>query len=421
MDQAELTNLLRIGADGAAAELIDDYSSRLYNYSLSLLSDPAQAQKATVAALLAAVDLAGSLADPARLELWLLALTRNECLRIRRVGQSDQEPDPEHDPDQHAGRAAEVAELIHVHGLDHRGVAAVLGISVLRARRIASQVETAGPDDVIVVDPAPPTLGQRVRSELDTPGRAAHRGDVARPLRRSGFPVPLDAPSHRRRLVMAASVAAGVLLVATVHALPPGDRTDVKLSAGKPSEGRAPQIELTVAPTVSVPASGILSPSPSSSPSLSPSRTPSPSPSAGPATPAPAPGPVAPPRRAPQPPTGQFLGIFGHCVEVAGSGAELHPCNGGPGQSWTAAFDGTLRAFGQCLMPVGGGTADRTRVVLSGCNGSDAQRWFSGPSGSVRNSNSGTCLDGPNNRNDPKQLEIWHCTGEAYQRWDLPG
>ncbi len=419
MDQAELTNLLRNGADGAAAELIDDYSSRLYNYSLSLLSDPVQAEKATVAALLAAVDLAGSLADPARLELWLLALTRNECLRILRVGQSDQEPDPEHDPDQHAGRAAEVAELIHVHGLDHRGVAAVLGISALRARRIASQVEAAGPGDVIVVDPAPPTLLPRVRSELGTPGRAAHRGDVARPLRRSGFPVPLDTPSNRRRLVMAASVAAGVLLVATVHALPPGDRADVKLSAGEPSEGRAPQIELTVAPTVSVPASGFLSPSPSSSTSLSPS--PSPSLSAGPPTPTPAPAPVPPPRRAPQPPTGQFVGIFDHCVQVAGSGAELQPCNGGPGQSWTVAFDGTLRAFGQCLMPVGGGTADRTRVVLSGCNGSDAQRWFSGPNGSVRNTNSGTCLDGPNNLDDPKQLEIWHCTGGPFQSWELPG
>src|SRR5215204_4814318 len=217
MDQAALTSLLRSGAEGAAAELVDDYASRLYNYSLSLLPDPVQAEEATGAALLAAVDLAGSLADPARLELWLLALTRNECLRIRRAGEPDQEPDPEHDPAQHAGRAAEVAELIHVHGLDHRGVAAVMGISVLRARRIASQVEGVQPGDVIVVDPAPSTLRPRVLTAVGTPGRAARRGEIARPLRRSGFPVPLDAPSHRRRLVMAASVAAGVLVVASVH------------------------------------------------------------------------------------------------------------------------------------------------------------------------------------------------------------
>lgn len=106
---------------------------------------------------------------------------------------------------------------------------------------------------------------------------------------------------------------------------------------------------------------------------------------------------------------------------VGGGGVELRGCSGSAAQRWTVATDGTLRAFGLCLSTQGGGTAKGTRVIVENCNTSDVQEWYRGANGSVRNGRSGTCMDGPNEPGNPLTVEIWHCTGGEYQRWNLPG
>lgn len=421
MDEEERTS----GAGTPIAPLVENYAAQLYHYCATLLSDRDAAARAVSNALLAGADRIGDLADPHKLELWLMALARNECLRIDRANREDGDAV---DPLREDRVLREVAELIHAHALDHRGVAAVLGTSVRRARTLALKAETAVLERRVMptrggLTPLPDDLPARVLAEAESAGRTVYRGEVARPLRRSGFPVPLDQPNQRRRMLLLAGVAAGLVVVGVVHAVPFGDNADrdVVLSVGEPDQ----PLEL---PPVTDPASpsGSASTSPSASkspsPSASPSRSTSTSPTAAPRKPQP-PAPSAPnppPRRAPVEPSGQITGIFGDCLDAGAGVVELRRCDGGADQRWTVGFDGTLRALGGCIQAEGGGTAKGTRVVLAGCNGSDTQQWFEGASGSVRNGRSGTCMDGPNNRDNPVTVEIWHCTGGEYQRWSLP-
>ncbi|MDX2675923.1 LamG-like jellyroll fold domain-containing protein [Streptomyces sp. NY05-11A] len=80
--------------------------------------------------------------------------------------------------------------------------------------------------------------------------------------------------------------------------------------------------------------------------------------------------------------------------------------------------DGSLRAVGSCLDVTGGGTANDTLVRLYNCNGSAAQKWTVGASGSLVNPNSGKCLDIPDGSNTPGlQLQIHTCNGTAAQNW----
>jgi len=439
MDEAALAHALRSGAEGAVENLFDSYAARLYHYSLTLLSDPDQAGDAVGNAMLAAVDRAGRRAEVDQLELWLFALARNECVRIRQrahaapagtypvggAGPSGTGPESGAGPDSGGTDVDEVAELIHCHALDHRGVAAVLGIPVWRARTLARRSDAvaegrAGRPCVLPVA-VPAALRERVLADAVNPGRTTYRGDLAAPFRRSGFPVPLDQAGRRRRFIMIGAVAAGLLVIGTVHALPLDGRPEVVLSVGEPT---AEDVPLPFpAPSSSSSPSASVSPSPSGSATPSPTKSPSASPKPG--SPVPKPQPSAPRQFAPPPPpispTGQIIGIGGDCVEVVvGGGIELLKCDGGSAQRWSVVSDGTLRAFGQCMGPQNGRADDATPVVLASCDGSSAQRWQARGDGSLLNEGSGRCLDGPNNPSNPKQLEIWHCTGGAYQRWWLP-
>jgi hypothetical protein len=437
MDEAELALVPRLGADEMARHLVENYAQPLYHYCLAMLPDSRRAEDALCNTLLAAIDRFGKLTDPDRLELWLLALARNECLRIQRATQpADELADPPA-PLTEDGGFEEIAELIHVHGLDHRGVAAVLGITAYRARRLAQRAETAVLEGRVApardnLPPVPERVVERIRSDTANPGRTMYHGELAKPLRRNGFPVPLDRPNQRRRLAMMTAVVVGLVAIGVVHALPFGDRGDVVLTVGEPTGADQPLILTpssaspsgSTSPTASSSASPSSSPSKTASVSASPTR-PAPTPTIPqPRSPAPNPQqpPPAPAPRAPAPPSGQITGIWNGCLEVVGGGGvELRGCNGGDAQHWTVATDGTLRAFGLCLSTVGGGTANRTRVVLANCDGSDVQQWYEGANGSVRNGRSGTCMDGPNRPEDPRTVEIWYCTGGEYQRWNLPG
>jgi len=437
MDEAALTRSLRTGDEDAAGTLFDRFGSTLYHYCLTLLPDAELAGDALCNALVAAVDQAGRLRSPERLELWLYALARNEALRIQarreHSSRASEAADASRDPQE--DRLREVHELIHWHGLNDRGVAVVLGISLLRARRLAQRAEGADFDDDPGRDgrrtaPLPSKLRDRVLTDAANPGRAAYRGEQAGPLRRSGFPIALDQVAYRRNRMMVAASVAGIVAIAVLLSLPVDTDPDVELSVGRPqAEQTAAEQPLTAEP---VPTG-----STSVSPTASPSATPSPSPTKRapaakpPAARPPAPWPVpsypAPYRpvpRAPAPPTGAIVGIWNACIEVRGtswgSDIDLLRCDGTAYQQWTVAYDGTIRAFGMCMDVTSSGTEDGTDVQLWECNGTGAQQWRTGPNGSLVNPRSGKCLDGPNiPENDPR-LEIWHCTGGEYQRWRLP-
>ena len=84
-------------------------------------------------------------------------------------------------------------------------------------------------------------------------------------------------------------------------------------------------------------------------------------------------------------------------------------------------YRGSLQALGKCMDITSGGTANGTKVQLYDCNGTGAQKWQRGSSGSLVNPQSGKCLDatGPSSANGTR-LQIWSCTGAANQSWTLP-
>jgi ricin-type beta-trefoil lectin protein len=68
-----------------------------------------------------------------------------------------------------------------------------------------------------------------------------------------------------------------------------------------------------------------------------------------------------------------------------------------------------------------GGTANGTTVDLYDCNNTGAQVFIPQANGSLYNPQSGKCLDDTNWAANPGvQLQIWDCTGNANQKWNLP-
>ncbi len=125
--------------------------------------------------------------------------------------------------------------------------------------------------------------------------------------------------------------------------------------------------------------------------------------------------------------TGPITGYEGLCVDVRGaSTAEFTPvqvytCNGTNAQQWTVVQAGsTLQALGMCMDINGGGTADGTTVDLYTCNDTGAQVWEPQSDGALYNPQSNKCLDDTNWGGSGTQLQIWDCTGNANQQWNLP-
>ncbi|GAB2687529.1 GH92 family glycosyl hydrolase [Kitasatospora kifunensis] len=127
-----------------------------------------------------------------------------------------------------------------------------------------------------------------------------------------------------------------------------------------------------------------------------------------------------------QPVTGVLTGLVGKCLDVDGGKADdgtaiqLWGCNGGNGQRWTLASDGTVRALGRCLDAKDSGTADGTAIQLWDCNGTGAQQWWARPDGSLYSPPAGRCLDVPHSRTDDgTRLQLWDCNGTAAQHWTM--
>jgi hypothetical protein len=118
-------------------------------------------------------------------------------------------------------------------------------------------------------------------------------------------------------------------------------------------------------------------------------------------------------------------GFSGKCVRLLSDAQTvvLYSCDGSPSQSWSAELDGTLRMNGKCMQPVGGGTANGTRVELAPCNGSTAQRWEH-TEGMTRlvNTPSRRCLTA-SSQADNTRLEIRDCSftqAADHQRFTSP-
>ncbi|WP_235854343.1 ThuA domain-containing protein [Nonomuraea aridisoli] len=118
---------------------------------------------------------------------------------------------------------------------------------------------------------------------------------------------------------------------------------------------------------------------------------------------------------------GPITGPGGLCLDVAGANSangtkvQLYTCNGTGAQVWTVSGS-TIRALGKCLDVSDGGTADGTRVQIWDCAGVGAQNWTIEADGTLKNPQSGKCLDG----SDAAQLVIRTCDGGAAQKWKMP-
>ena len=92
-------------------------------------------------------------------------------------------------------------------------------------------------------------------------------------------------------------------------------------------------------------------------------------------------------------------GLAGKCLDVRdGAHRRRHPdpdlhLQQQRSQTWTVTARPTIRALGKCLDVSGGGTADGTKIQLWTCNGSGAQNWTPQSDGTLRNPQSGKCLD----------------------------
>jgi alpha-galactosidase len=126
---------------------------------------------------------------------------------------------------------------------------------------------------------------------------------------------------------------------------------------------------------------------------------------------------------APQPATVTLVSQpSGRCLDVPesatanGTQPVIWDCNGGANQRWT--IDGqTYRALGKCLDAPAGATAG-TKAQLWDCNGGANQNWTAGADGTLRNAQTGLCLDVDRNLTaNGTRVLLWTCTGAANQRW----
>jgi RNA polymerase sigma factor (sigma-70 family) len=85
MRDSEVVAAIVAGDPGGLAAAYDRYADPLFKYCRTLLRDPADAADAVQDTFVIAATRLGGLRDPERLQSWLYAVARNECLRIVRA------------------------------------------------------------------------------------------------------------------------------------------------------------------------------------------------------------------------------------------------------------------------------------------------------------------------------------------------
>ena len=112
----------------------------------------------------------------------------------------------------------------------------------------------------------------------------------------------------------------------------------------------------------------------------------------------------------------------GRCLDVPNSSTAngtqpvIWDCNGGANQRWTAS-GATLQALGKCL-DVPANAAAGAKAQLWDCNGGAGQQWTLNTDGTIRNAQSGLCLDVDHNLTaNGTVVLLWTCTAAVNQRW----
>ncbi|GIF02123.1 glycoside hydrolase family 27 protein [Paractinoplanes rishiriensis] len=112
----------------------------------------------------------------------------------------------------------------------------------------------------------------------------------------------------------------------------------------------------------------------------------------------------------------------GRCLDVPmsntanGTQPVIWDCGTAANQRWTASGQ-TLQALGKCLDSPAGATAG-TKVQIWDCTGGAGQQWTLQANGTLRNNQSGLCLDVDRNLTTNGTLTLlWTCTGAANQVW----
>lgn len=112
----------------------------------------------------------------------------------------------------------------------------------------------------------------------------------------------------------------------------------------------------------------------------------------------------------------------GRCLDVPnGSTANgtqpiIWDCSGAANQRW--GYDGqTLQSLGKCLDSPTGATAG-AKAQLWDCSGATNQRWTFTSGGTIRNAQSGLCLDVSGNATaNGAAVILWTCTNSTNQLW----
>jgi hypothetical protein len=108
------------------------------------------------------------------------------------------------------------------------------------------------------------------------------------------------------------------------------------------------------------------------------------------------------------------------CLDVPGSSTTngtqpiIWACSGAANQRW--AYDGqTLKSLGKCLDSPTGATSG-TKAQLWDCSGAANQRWSFTSGGTVRNAQSGLCLEAGGTANGAT-VSLRTCTNASSQLW----
>ena len=105
-----------------------------------------------------------------------------------------------------------------------------------------------------------------------------------------------------------------------------------------------------------------------------------------------------------------------------GTQIQLYTCNGSAAQTWTVTPGSTIKALGKCLDVDGGALGRRHEDPAVDLQRHGAQNWAAQADGTLRNPQSGKCLDvSGNNSADGTGVHLWTCIASAAnQKWTLP-
>lgn len=121
------------------------------------------------------------------------------------------------------------------------------------------------------------------------------------------------------------------------------------------------------------------------------------------------------------------LNLGGKCLDDTGNKStngnkiQIWACNGGAGQNWTYAQDGTLRINGKCLDAAGNGTKVGTKLQLWSCLNHTNQVWTAAYAAELAGAQSGLCLADPAaSTKNGTQVTLGQCQKGTSVEWTLP-